>query len=304
MNSPNQWWCLNILFLQLFQIESDDTEIISQDLALNHFSDAKVVITDVSSGLTDLNRTVLVRNTNGVLEIAPPAIRKRMNLVYFPQSDRKLTVPLLFSDQQCLQEALDKQLYEYVLNRVCVQFEPFEKEFHRITSLTYHHLNETRNFEALRSTRFFGTLSFYLAWHKIIDNLLIDTLEKGYLDNAVEIIALMWNLNEVPYDNSILETIKNANKIEDESSPELEKILGIIESAIGRNGKAVFMEEACLKFVEKYVTQSGHATKSELNAVLQASKRQHAGRYELLKSLLDTHGIRESDLWNFSVFNV
>lgn len=277
------------------QIEDDSIEVISNDVALSQFCDTKYVITDISFGITDRDRTILVRNTNGVLETAQQHIRKRMNQAYFPRPHRELTIPLLFSDEY-LQIALDKELYEYVLNRACHQFEPYEKEFHRVTSLVYHHVNDTRNFEILRSTRFFGTMAFYLAWHRMIDNLLIDTLERGYLTNAVEIIALMYNLNNVPYDKYILEQINKAENDGEQQSAELENIRGIVVKAIGKSAKALRLDGVCLKFIENFVDQSKVAQKSEVNVALQASKRDHIGRIELLQSLLKTHGLQESDL--------
>lgn len=277
------------------QIEDDSIEVISEDLALSHFSDTKFVITDISYGIKDRDRTILVRETNGVLETAPPSIRKRMNQTYFPRQHRKLENPLLFTDEH-LQVALDKRLYEYILNRACIQFEPYEKDFHRITSLVYHHVNDTRNFDELRSTRFFGTMAFYLAWHNMIDNLLIETMEKGYYTNTVQAIALMYNLNKVPYDKYILEQINKNESEPEKQSPELDNIRSIIYKAIGKSVKSLQLDGACLKFIEEYVQQSTKAQKSEVNVVLQASKRDHVGRQDLLQSLLKTHGIQESDV--------
>lgn len=279
----------------ILQIEPDATEIISSDLGLKDFDDTKYVITDISYGIKDNKRIILVRNTNGVLETAPPHIRKRMNQTYFPRENREWTAPMLFSDDACLQEALDKQLYEYVLNRACIQYEPYEKDFHRITSLVYHHVNDTRSFEVLRSTRFFGSMAFYFAWHRTINNLLIDTLERGFFDNAVETIALMYNLNDIPYDRYVLELIKDANTEPEQKSAELERIRAIVQNAIGRDAKTLRADDACLKFIEQYLKQTKVGKKDELNTVFQARKREHAERQNMLQSLLKTHGIQESD---------
>jgi small subunit ribosomal protein S22 len=45
---------------------------------------------------------------------------------------------------------------------------------HRI----YDHAAETKSFDALRSTRFFGPMAFYLAWNKNVELLLIDMIER------------------------------------------------------------------------------------------------------------------------------
>lgn len=235
----------------------------------------------------------MIRDTNGALLTAPPDVRKRINQVYFPKENRQIIPPLLFTDEH-LQVALDKGLYEYILNRACVQYEPYEKEFHRITSLAYHHINDTRNFDHLRSTRYFGTMSFYLAWHRLIDNLLIDTLQKGFFANSVEIIALMYNLNKMPYDQYVLELINNPDELE-KQTPEMEQIGNIIVKAIGKDAHSLRVDDVCLKFIEDYVNQAKAAQKSELHNLFQACKREHNAKKELLQSLLKSHGVSDSD---------
>lgn len=266
---------------------------MSNDPALEKFSDTKFVVTDISYGIKDHDRTILIRHTNGALVTAPPDVRKRINQVYFPKENRQLIPPLLFTDEH-LQIALDKGLYEYILNRACVQYEPYEKDYHRITNLTYHHINDTRNFDSLRSTRYFGTMSFYLAWNRLIDNLLIETLEKGYFTNSVEIIALMFNLNKIPYDRYVLELINNQDE-QDKQSPELQKIGNIVIKAIGKDAHSLRVDDVCFKFIEEYINQAKSAQKGELNNVFQACKREHTGKKELLQSLLKTHGISDRD---------
>jgi small subunit ribosomal protein S22 len=45
---------------------------------------------------------------------------------------------------------------------------------HRI----YDHAAETKSFDALRSTRFFGPMAFYFAWNKNVELLLIDMIQR------------------------------------------------------------------------------------------------------------------------------
>lgn len=186
----------------IVKVQDDQTRIISKDSGLDGFSDSSVVITDISFDVKDTKRTVLIRHSDGTLETASQSVRKRVNQIYFPRDDRKISDPKMFTPEY-LQRVLDEHQYEFILDRACIQFEPYEQEYHEITSKTYQHINNSKRFNDLRSTRHFGTMTFFLAWHKMIDDLLLDCIKRGYLRNAVETIFLHYKLHAVSEENAV-----------------------------------------------------------------------------------------------------
>lgn len=70
------------------------------------------------------------------------------------------------------QPVLERRDYEFILDRACIQFEPDSIEYHNTVSVTYDHIDETRSYEVLRSTRHFGPFVLHLVKKREIDNLL------------------------------------------------------------------------------------------------------------------------------------
>lgn len=94
-----------------------------------------------------------------------------------------------------LQSVLDREDYEFILNRACIQFEPDSEDFHRVTKITYDCVYDKMHFNHLRSTRHFGPMVFYLAWNKKIDNLLIENIQTERIEDAALVIQLYFKLN-------------------------------------------------------------------------------------------------------------
>ncbi|CAB0034687.1 unnamed protein product [Trichogramma brassicae] len=94
---------------------------------------------------------------------------------------------------------LDREDYDFILNRVCVQFDPDHSEFHRVSQLTYDRIYEKGHYEKLRSTRHYGPMVFYLTWCKKIDNLLIENIAQESIEDAALTIKLYYILH--PSDN-------------------------------------------------------------------------------------------------------
>lgn len=242
---------------------------------------------------------IVVRREDGVLETASPEVRKRMNQTWFPMEGRQIDTPRIFQDKH-LQRVLDEGRYVHIMDRAHIQFDPFEKDFHRVSSLVYHHINETKNFNALASTRYFGTMSFYLAWHKIIDNFVSDRLEKEVYTEAVDIIALMYNLSKdrVPYDIYILELIANDERTRTEEREREQTIpepQSDVINSIGRTESKLALEDTCLNFIEEYIKSNPVAQKSHVNSAFLVAKRKHSARQEVLKSLRKSHGLPAND---------
>lgn len=277
------------------KIEKEEHKTIASDPALQSHDTAKFVFTDITFGIRDTERTVIVRHPDGTLENATPDVRKRVNQIYFPQEGRKLRQPKLFEPEH-LQACLDQHNYEFVLDRSCVQFEPYDQQFHAITQQVYLHINESKQFDLLRSTRHFGPLSFFLAWHRIIDNLLIDIIERDFMHNAVELISLSHRLNNVSFDETILDQLDQLKARKAES---LEKnILAIghgelqqdIEARVGKTSEDFAIDAVCFAFIEAY--NKDHATKKSVIAgALQTYREKNDEKRKLFEGLHKAHGV-------------
>lgn len=89
----------------------------------------------------------------------------------------------MFQDEY-LVSLLTRKEYEFVLDRACVQLEPDDPLYQKVTSITYQHLNDNNGFDSLRSTRHFGPLAFFLTWFKTVDNLILELIETGYISEV------------------------------------------------------------------------------------------------------------------------
>lgn len=175
----------------VIKVREPVNEILSNDPALIGFEKCKLIFTDITFGISNRDRLIVIRHPDGTLAKADGDTRHRMNQVYFPEKGREICTPKMFENEQ-LKSLLERQEYEYVLDRACLQFEPDDPLYQKVTSLTYQHLNDTNNFEILRSTRHFGPLCFFLAWFKNIDNLIINLLETCHVNE----INLLLNLHD------------------------------------------------------------------------------------------------------------
>ncbi|XP_078043158.1 mitochondrial ribosomal protein S22 [Augochlora pura] len=167
----------------------DALNVISEDPTLKGFTTAKHVVTDISFGVSNKDRLIVVREPDGRLRHAFRAERDRMNQVYFPVVGKELETPKMFFDEH-FTSLLDREEYVFILDRACIQFEPDDPEYHRITKAVYEDVNSKRKFDIVRSTRHFGPLAFHLAWVKNIENLLVDVIQSQKIDEAVALIKL------------------------------------------------------------------------------------------------------------------
>lgn len=83
-----------------------------------------------------------------------------------------------------------KKNYTLILNKACLEFEPNDPEYIRISHRVFEYVNEVRDFEHLYSTRYFGTMVFYLIWYKKIENLLLFFIQKNKIDDCYDLINL------------------------------------------------------------------------------------------------------------------
>lgn len=164
--------------------------------ALEGLENSRMVFTDITFGTKDSNRLIVVREPDGTLREAEWGLRQRMNQLYFPRNGRFIKIPIMFEDAY-LTKLLDKQEYEFILDRACIQFEPDDPKYQHIVSITYQHINDNNCFDILRSTRHFGALTFFLVWNKSIDNLLLDLIETSHVEEGNNLIQLYSKIHDI-----------------------------------------------------------------------------------------------------------
>lgn len=255
----------------------DKPRTISEDPALTGFSTSKFVFTDVTYGMKNSDRFIVIRYPDGTLKEAPFEVRKRIYQTYFPVEGRKFEEPTLLQEEN-LKQLLAENQFEFILDNCCLQFEPFEPRYHQITSQVYNFINENDLFHSLRSTRHFGPMAFHLAWHKSIDNLLQDMIRRDYLRNAVELTSLMYKLNAIPDDTSILKSFDYVNETEKQISATMKSLLSSQDQPeikqIEKSLEDLKRDEKCFDFIQIYA-KNHSPKKGQLERTLQTYKERH-----------------------------
>lgn len=183
------------------------TKVISNDPALQGLETSKFVFADITFGIKDFDRLITVRDVDGTLKEADSETRRRITEIYFPKPGRHIKPARVFSDPY-FESVLNRQEYEFLLDLACLQFEPYDHEYHRIVSITYQHINDNNGFGKLRSTRHFGALCFFLAWNKNIDTLLLELIETSYIDEANKLLELYAKMHNVAFINDNLKNVE------------------------------------------------------------------------------------------------
>lgn len=176
-------------------------KILSSDPALIGYETSKLVFTDITFGLKDIDRLIVVRDPDGTLREADWNVRDRMNQVYFPRAHKQLKVPHLFNGNY-FEELLDRKEYMFILDLACQQFEPDDPDYQRVVSITYQYINDNNEFEIIRSTRHFGSFTFFLVRNKMIDNLLLDLIETCHIDESNGLIELYGKIHNISFSQS------------------------------------------------------------------------------------------------------
>lgn len=169
---------------------------LAHDPALLGLDTSKHVFTDVTFGVKNSERLVVVRELDGKLRTANWDEKDRMNQIYSPTPGRLYRTPQMFTDDR-LESLLKQREFEFVLDRACIQFEPDSSEYQRVTSVTYQWIDQNNEHDSLRSTRHFGPLAFFLVWFKSIDNLLLDLIETRHAGEAVALIRFYAQVHKI-----------------------------------------------------------------------------------------------------------
>jgi len=176
--------------------EREDIDVVlDRDGAIKGYDAAPIVFTDITFGVHNRDRIIVVREPDGTLREASWEQRDRVNQIYFPTEERKLDVPAMFEPEN-LKNILGPDKYEYILNRNCIQFEPDHPTYIRTAEAVYEHLNANGHYDVLHSTRHFGPMVFYLAHSKRCDDLVVHYLRKKDLDDAASVVRLFGLLHE------------------------------------------------------------------------------------------------------------
>lgn len=88
------------------------------------------------------------------------------------------------------QDCLGREEYEFILDRACVQFEPNDPNYIRVTRTTYDYINQNGHFSTLRSSRHFGPMALHLVLSKSADDLLVYFLKKKEIEAAADLVRL------------------------------------------------------------------------------------------------------------------
>lgn len=195
-----------------------------------------------------------------------------------------------------MKPCMDALNYEYLLDRACVQYEPYEKEFHNITHEVYLHINENKQFDLLRSTRHFGPMAFFLAWHRLVDDLLIDMIKRDYVQNAVELICLMYRLNGIAFEEKIIQQLEKLSQKREENLAANVLAIGHgelqqdIEKRVGKSAEDFVIDDVCCAFIETF-TRSHGIKKAQIDISLQTYRELNEEKRRLLDGLQKAHGI-------------
>jgi len=191
-----------------------NSRVLEEDPHLVGFDVSKFVFTDITYGVPDRERIIVVRDLDGTLRTADPDEQDRINHTYYPREGRKHYVPPLFEPEH-LQTILGPQKYEYVLDRNCLQFEPDHPIYIRTAEMVYNHINENKQFSVLHSTRHYGPLVFYLCWTHQIDEFIIHQILSKEIDGAADTVKLYQKINNdlsITISDDSKQTIRNFAK--------------------------------------------------------------------------------------------
>lgn len=73
--------------------------VLAKDPELQGFDSASYVFTDITYGISDYDRLIVVREPNGILRHAKWDERHRLNQIYYPMEGREIYTPKMFQEQ-------------------------------------------------------------------------------------------------------------------------------------------------------------------------------------------------------------
>lgn len=166
-----------------------DPEVLSRDEEIVGYTKFKIMFVDIGPGYTNRNRLMSVREPNGTLRFPTHSERSRLNHIFFPHESRTIDEPKLFQEENLIR-LLKRGEYRYILSRACIQFEPDDPRYVNATTSVYEYIDHKGDYDKLRSTRYFGPMCLYLAYNKRADDLILEMLGKGLVEDAVKLVKI------------------------------------------------------------------------------------------------------------------
>jgi len=170
-----------------------EREAIDNVLAVNPeiqgFDTSKYLFTDITFGLSNRKRKVVVRDPDGILREASWEEKQKMCQIFFPTPGRKIKEPKMFEEAN-LQDCLSRGEYEFVLDRACAQYEPDDPQYIQVSRRTYNHVNDVHEYAALRSTRHFGPMVLHLILSQQMDNLLCYLISEKDISAGADLVKI------------------------------------------------------------------------------------------------------------------
>ncbi|CAG9585158.1 unnamed protein product [Danaus chrysippus] len=261
------------------KVQEPVDDVLSKDPALVGYDSSTYLFTDITHGVANEHRLIIQREPDGTLRSCDHDVRKKLNQIYFPMQGRKLRDPLVFSDPEKLNSLLERQKYEYILDRACVQYEPDDPQYQKLTSITYQHVDMNNQYDLIRSTRHFGPLAFYLTWHNSIDNLMLELVQTGIIREAVLLMSLR---------QAIKEDLVNG----EESTALVSEILPTriqLSKPEFVSEEDIQLDTKCMECLDKYINNNS-AMKSQQGLALQGFREYYQQLIEISRGLQKAHG--------------
>ncbi|XP_061383271.1 small ribosomal subunit protein mS22 isoform X2 [Danaus plexippus] len=255
------------------KVQEPVDDILSKDPALVGYDSSTYLFTDITYGVANEHRLIIQREPDGTLRSCDHDVRKKLN------QGRKLRDPLVFSDPEKFNSLLDRQKYEYILDRACVQYEPDDPQYQKLTSITYQHVDMNNQYNLIRSTRHFGPLAFYLTWHDSIDNLMLEMVQTGIIREAVLLMSLR---------QAIKEDLVNG----EESTALVSEILPTriqLRKPDYVSEDDIQLDTKCMECLDKYINNNS-AMKSQQGLALQGFREYYQQLIEISRGLQKAHG--------------
>ena len=84
-----------------FLSQREDIDVVlDRDGAIKGYDASPIVFTDITFGVHNRDRIIVVREPDGTLREASWEQRDRVNQIYFPTEERKLDVPAMFEAEE------------------------------------------------------------------------------------------------------------------------------------------------------------------------------------------------------------
>lgn len=172
----------------VLQLREVEPATICSDPALEGFP-LNIIFTDITMGVPDNKRLIVVREHNGTLRHANGDERHRMNRLYNPRSGMDLFLPEMFTTER-FPSVLAREAYLFILDKASCQFEPDNAVYQSACALTYEAVDSKQHYDDLLSTRYYGPMVFFLVWHQRLVNILEHFIKKERLVEAVDMLHL------------------------------------------------------------------------------------------------------------------